>query len=308
MSEPDQPAFPLVTVIIPTIGRPEYMLEAVASALAQDYPNLEVLISDNLPKVATRSILPSDQLSRVRIVERAERLGFSAHFNSCLQDAKGEFVMFLSDDDLIEPAYVSSMVREMCGPYSVSVCFGQQVVVDAEFRAKDQKTPRIGEVRYLDAQKFFSSWLGRGGPALGIATFISMFARKVDLLETGGFREYPDGSHADNFLTISLALKGRLAVTKTKYYYRVYAASFGLGTPFEKLMAASKMFVADAGALLLKPSNGLSLFERLRIYIALRNMCALTMHWRLKSQYRRQMSGADFLWRELQILGFVVGL
>ncbi|MHC5718428.1 MAG: glycosyltransferase family 2 protein, partial [Nostoc sp.] len=42
-----EPQQPLVSVIIPTYNRPEYLKQAIASAIKQTYQNIEIIISDN---------------------------------------------------------------------------------------------------------------------------------------------------------------------------------------------------------------------------------------------------------------------
>jgi len=49
---------PLVSIVIPTFDRPAYLPEAVASALAQTYPKIEVLIGDNGAGDASRKWNP----------------------------------------------------------------------------------------------------------------------------------------------------------------------------------------------------------------------------------------------------------
>jgi glycosyltransferase involved in cell wall biosynthesis len=42
-----KPLEPLVSVIIPTYNRPEYLKQAITSAVAQIYQNIEIIVSDN---------------------------------------------------------------------------------------------------------------------------------------------------------------------------------------------------------------------------------------------------------------------
>ena len=77
---------PLVTVIVPTIGRPDYIIDTLRSLLLQSYSPLRILISDNAPAAATAQLLEQAGISdvRLRIVTRAQRLDFSTHMNVCI--------------------------------------------------------------------------------------------------------------------------------------------------------------------------------------------------------------------------------
>ena len=49
----------LVTILIPTYNRPQYLKFALESVLNQTYQNLEIVISDNSPNDETESMLQS---------------------------------------------------------------------------------------------------------------------------------------------------------------------------------------------------------------------------------------------------------
>jgi glycosyltransferase involved in cell wall biosynthesis len=40
-------SFPKVSIMIPTYNRAHYLVDAIESSLTQDYPNFEVIVSDN---------------------------------------------------------------------------------------------------------------------------------------------------------------------------------------------------------------------------------------------------------------------
>jgi hypothetical protein len=98
-----------VSVVIPTVDRPS-VVDAVRSALAQDYPPIEVLVvfdrEDDLIPVA----LPQD--SRVRVLRTGRRLGGGAARALGTTEARGNLVAFLDDDDEWFPAKLRRQVVE----------------------------------------------------------------------------------------------------------------------------------------------------------------------------------------------------
>src|SRR5579862_7896404 len=100
---------PLVTVGIPTFNRLETLQRAVKSVLAQDYPNLELVISDNASTDGTLAWLQkiAAEDSRVRYFRQSSNLGATANMNSVLRRARGSLCMLMGDDDWLEPSYVS---------------------------------------------------------------------------------------------------------------------------------------------------------------------------------------------------------
>jgi glycosyltransferase involved in cell wall biosynthesis len=94
---------PLVTIAIPTFNRAPLLRDCVASALAQTYSNFEVLVSDNASTDETRETLSEFTDPRFRVIRQERNIGLLPNWNSCLAGAKGEYIVFLSDDDRIAP-------------------------------------------------------------------------------------------------------------------------------------------------------------------------------------------------------------
>jgi glycosyltransferase involved in cell wall biosynthesis len=88
---------PLISVIIPTYGRPEFLAEAVRSVANQTYPHVEIIVVDDC------SSPPVDVPGNCRGVRHARNMGPGAARNTGLAHATGELVMFLDDDDLLTP-------------------------------------------------------------------------------------------------------------------------------------------------------------------------------------------------------------
>lgn len=102
----------LVTIGIPTYNRVESLRGAIGSALAQDYPSLEVVISDNGSSDGTEAYCRSLERTdpRVRYVRQTQNLGILPNFGAVLDAAAGRYFMWLADDDRIDPNYVSECV------------------------------------------------------------------------------------------------------------------------------------------------------------------------------------------------------
>ena len=97
-----------LTIVIPTVDRAYCVRRAVESALAQDTPNLEILVSNNASTDDTRTLLDNIEQTRsdprLRVVHHPQRLSIVDHGNYLLSEARGDLFLGLSDDDWIEPA------------------------------------------------------------------------------------------------------------------------------------------------------------------------------------------------------------
>ena len=99
-----------VSIAIPTLNRQGYLRLAVESALAQSYGNLEVIVSDNVSSDATWTYLTSLSDSRLKIMRQSHKLSMVDNWNCCVKAATGSFFLLLSDDDLLRPNAIASLV------------------------------------------------------------------------------------------------------------------------------------------------------------------------------------------------------
>jgi glycosyltransferase involved in cell wall biosynthesis len=104
---------PLVTIGIPTFNRAFELSRAVASCQAQGYPNLEIVISDNASTDSTSALCDAWSAAdpRIRVIHQAANIGRESNFGAVLAAASGDFFMWLSDDDWLDPRYVSACAK-----------------------------------------------------------------------------------------------------------------------------------------------------------------------------------------------------
>lgn len=113
----DQKDFPKVSVILTTYNREYFFTESIESLLAQDYPNLEIIISDDGSTDNTFHIACeyAQENSHIKVVQNAHARGSAGNRNNGLDHASGELVMLLDDDDLIVKEAISQMVSVYLG-------------------------------------------------------------------------------------------------------------------------------------------------------------------------------------------------
>ena len=104
---------PLVSVCIPTYNGAKYLNEALASLLKQTYRNIELVISDDDSVDETLKIVhqfQKDFLFPVHIYEHKPS-GIGANWNNCIENANGEYIKFLFQDDVIYPECIEELVK-----------------------------------------------------------------------------------------------------------------------------------------------------------------------------------------------------
>jgi len=111
--------------------------ESAASALAQNYSNLEILISQNPhPNPSIRNEISdycrklAAEDSRVRHQLLPRDVGPPANFNAIADAARGEYLMMIGDDDRFLPGAIERLA-EAIGPRTV-LSFGKRYLIDSE--------------------------------------------------------------------------------------------------------------------------------------------------------------------------------
>jgi glycosyltransferase involved in cell wall biosynthesis len=94
----------LVSCIIPTYKRCSLLRNAVQSVLAQTYSNIEVIVvDDNEPNdyysIQVQDILSTFNDTRLKYIQQERHVNGAAARNKGIQEAKGEYIAFLDDDD-----------------------------------------------------------------------------------------------------------------------------------------------------------------------------------------------------------------
>lgn len=188
-------AAPTFALIIPTYRRPEFVTQAVESALRQSRPfDQIVVVPDGTedPAIACLQRLPIE-------LHPIAHAGVAAARNAGLAQVRTEWVCFLDDDDLLHPAYLSDLESAIRtapdagafnAPYwSFSSAGGPRdeftaTTLDECLVAIDTAEPR-NDMTYLDIT-------GRSFDALlsGLAGSMSTAAVRTDIIrEAGGFPE-----------------------------------------------------------------------------------------------------------------------
>ena len=114
----------LVSVVIPCYNQAHFLGEAIESVLCQGYTNVEVVVvddgsTDNASEVASRY-----ERAGVRLI-RQENRGRSGARNWGLDEAQGEYVVFLDSDDRLLPEALEVGVKDLEAHPACAFVFGR---------------------------------------------------------------------------------------------------------------------------------------------------------------------------------------
>jgi hypothetical protein len=106
---------PLVSIGVPVYNAERYLRQALDSLIGQDYPNLEVIISDNASDDSTRQICLefAERDRRVTYHLADKNMGAIWNFNRVFDLAQGKYFMWAAFDDIRDFRYVSACVAAL---------------------------------------------------------------------------------------------------------------------------------------------------------------------------------------------------
>jgi len=106
----------LVSVGLPTYNLPRQLRKALDCLINQTYVNLEIIVSNDCsPNPETYEILNEYKKkdSRICVYSQQTNLGIYHNFWFVLQKATGKYFMYAQEDDLWEPDFIETLVRQL---------------------------------------------------------------------------------------------------------------------------------------------------------------------------------------------------
>lgn len=120
---------PLVSIIIPVYNGEDYLRDAIDSVLAQTYPNYELIVVDDGSTDSTASIAQSFGLRLAYVYQ--ENGGAASAFNHGLRLAQGEYIAWLSHDDVYLPQKLQRQVGLLEAQPQFGACFTYYYQINA---------------------------------------------------------------------------------------------------------------------------------------------------------------------------------
>jgi glycosyltransferase involved in cell wall biosynthesis len=125
---------PLVSIGLPVYNGEAFVERAIDALCAQDYEQLEIVISDNgstdnTPKIC-RAAAERDE--RIVFLESSINRGASWNFGRVVHAAHGRYFKWAACDDLVRPTFVSTCVAELEADPGAVLCYPRTSLIDED--------------------------------------------------------------------------------------------------------------------------------------------------------------------------------
>jgi glycosyltransferase involved in cell wall biosynthesis len=211
---------PLVTIGLPVFNGARYMRAALDRLLAQDYPNFELIISDNASTDQTAEICLEygARDSRIRYFRNDTNLGAVRNFNRVFELASGKYFMWAAHDDWWDDSYVRKCVEPLERNPDAVICGSYFKVIDEVGRPAKGSGQYFVEANAASRARRVGQLLWFVNPAFSMYSLI----RSEALAKTRMLQSVWGG---DLILITELCLIGPiLAIPEFLFRYRTYAA------------------------------------------------------------------------------------
>jgi len=221
---------PAVSVLMPVINpHPVYFPEAVASVVAQTFPDWELVIVEDPSATSAAGLLGRFDDPRIRLIANPQVTGLIAQRNRTLAEARAELVALIDADDIAEPERLAKQVAYLEHHPEVAV-------VGCQLRIIDPSGQVVGSRRYPTEP----ADILRAMPRYNAIPQPGVLARKEAILNLGGYGfEWPA---EDYDLWSRMLLSGlKLAnLDEPLLRYRVHPQSGSKGTRLRVLLRLTR--------------------------------------------------------------------
>lgn len=120
---------PLVSIIILNYNGEEYLDDCLSSVMGQSYPNMEIIFVDNCS--TDRSVdFVKKNFKSVKVIKNSGNFGFAKGNNVGIVNAKGEYIVTLNPDTVVEPNWLSELVEVMEGDDNIGASMSKILLFD----------------------------------------------------------------------------------------------------------------------------------------------------------------------------------
>jgi glycosyltransferase involved in cell wall biosynthesis len=203
---------PLVSIGVFLYNEERFVRESLQALLQQDYPNLEIIISDNCSADNTaaicRELTAGDE--RVRLVCQESNIGAAANSILVLNQARGDYFMWASGHDLWSPNLVTECVNMLEAHPSAAIAHAVSSWIGAEGQPLDKLSGAYDTGGMNDISRFFMAYWGNMHPILGMIRMD--YLRRIPVIH--------ECAGTDQLVLAELAFMGEFLLVTTAHWSR----------------------------------------------------------------------------------------
>lgn len=248
---------PLISVIVPVYNKEAYLRECVDSILGQTYKRIEVILVDDESTDGSGAVCDeyAQKQERVRVIHQ-KNAGPTAACVAGMEQALGDYYMFVDSDDYLEPEMLWEMVERLAGQHGEVVCCNH--VVEKQRKTENVKCgvePGIYEEDRL-RQQIKARLIGQEKKVIPLSRCMKLCEKSL-FEGNEGYYDYSLRFGDDTNLMYPVMLaSSRVVIMKDAFYYHyryvegslVHSYDEGLFESVKRLMETVARAAEDKNA------------------------------------------------------------
>lgn len=247
---------PRVSILVPVYNRVGMINECIDSALSQDYPDLEVVVSDNCSTDGTWELCCQSYQDnpKVKLIRNERNLGPVPNWLAAAQAASGQYAKILFSDDLLLDGCISSLVANLevdvgfvysacligaCVEFSSLVYISRSVPKGSILRLPSPK----GLIRYA-LSEYARIPFSPGAALFRTSDVISSLSRSIENPTSAESLSTGAGPDVQIFLDALVSYPYFVHLNQPLCFFRAHPGSFSVGEQRAKVREGYKSALA----------------------------------------------------------------
>lgn len=207
-----------ISILVPLYNTPEkFLREMIQSVLDQTYANWELCLADGSDAkhtdVGRISMEYAAKDPRVCYQKLERNMGISGNTNACIDMSTGDYIALFDHDDLLHPAALHDVMKEICEK-------------NADFVYTDEAVFESPNIRKIISIHFKPDYAIDNLRANNYICHLNVFRRELLEKAGGGFRTEYDGSQDHDLMLRLTSVAERIVhIPKVLYYWRSHPQS-----------------------------------------------------------------------------------
>ena len=211
MTKKNNNSLPLVSIVLPVYNEELFIQETLENIQAQDYENLEILISDNHSSDNTASLCHefARRDKHIQFFKQPSNVGANANHMFLARKANGKYIIITAGHDRWTTNYISANVKALEDHTAAVLAYGTPCWIDEEGMSFERFSGWYDTRGLTVVSRFFFTFWGKANPILGLIRR-DKFPNLADYNFVG----------ADNVILCLLSLRGEFVHTVNSTFFR----------------------------------------------------------------------------------------
>lgn len=149
-----------ISICIPAFNRADKLYRLINSIFCQDYEDFEIIICEDMSpaRIEIRKIVSNFNDNRIKYIENKKNLGYDANLRKTMQNATGEYMMLMGNDDLLSKGSLK-LISKKIDKYNPAVIIRSYESFYKEEKNFYQIHRYVKKDQYIQVNKEELAWL-----------------------------------------------------------------------------------------------------------------------------------------------------